>query len=131
MKSKFSKSLYAAFAILKYSNSKSKSRIFNTDTIKQLESIDFLAKLKENPEAIYIDIRTAIEYKLGHHPRSINIDFLWGFEEQISKIDHTKTIFLNCETAHRSPYAVYLLKKMGFTKIYDLKGGFMKIRSKI
>ena len=122
------KFLYSIYAIYRYSTKKSLAEIFNSDTIKQISSDEFLNKIKENLDAIVIDVRTPFEYKISHHPRAININFLTNFEKQITKIDPNKTIFLYCESAHRSPYATSLLKKHGFKKIYDLQGGFMKIR---
>jgi len=128
---KISKSLFSIFAIYKYSTKKMLVSIFNSETIKQLNAKEFLSKLDSETDFIYIDLRTPIEFKISHHPKAININYLWNFEYLISKLDNTKTIFLNCESAHRSPYAVYQLKKLGFKKIYDLKGGFMKIRGKL
>ncbi len=119
---------YAVFAIYKYSTPKSLAKIFNTPSIQQIPANKFLKKIDENPKAILIDVRTPLEYKISKHPRAININFLTNFEDEIAKLDSSKTVFLYCESAHRSPYATFLLKKHGFTKIYDLKGGFMKIR---
>lgn len=123
--------LYSIFAIYKYSTSKKILKIFNSETIKQLESNEFLNKLENSTNYVYIDLRTPLEYKISHHPKAININYLWHFKKKVSKIDKTKTIFINCLSAHRSPYAVFQLKKLGFTKIYDLKGGFLTITKNV
>ena len=129
--SKFGESLYAIYAIQRYSTKKSLSKIFNTQTIKQLSATEYLQKIEERPEALVVDLRTPLEYKLSHHPRAININFLYNFKEKIAELDHTKPIFITCLTAHRSPYAALLLKNLGFTEIYDLKGGFVTIRNQV
>ena len=129
--SKIGESLYAVYAIQKYSTKKYLAKIFNTNAIKQLPAKAYLQKIEEMPDAIIVDLRTPMEYKLSHHPRAININYLYGFKEKISKLDNSKPIFITCLTAHRSPYAALLLKKAGFKEIYDLKGGFVTIRNMI
>jgi len=129
--SKLGDFLYALYAIQRYSTPKSLARIFDTKTIRQLPAAEYLKKIEEMPEAIVVDLRTPLEYKLGHHPRAINLNFLYGFKEKIAKLDTGKPIFITCLTAHRSPYAALLLKDLGFTEIYDLKGGYLTIRGKL
>jgi len=129
--SKISESLYAIYAIQRYSTKKKLAEIFDTPTIKQLPADEYLQKIKEMPDAIVVDLRTPLEYKIAHHPRAININYLYNFKEKIAKLDNTKPIFITCLTAHRSPYAALLLKKLGFNEIYDLKGGFVTIRNKV
>ena len=115
-------------AIYIYSTKKNIAKIFNTDTIKQIDKDVFLKMIEDDKEALVVDLRTPFEFNISHHPRAININYLSGFKEKIMKLDNTKTIFINCETAHRSPYATVSLKEVGFTKIYDLKKGFSQIR---
>ncbi len=129
--SKIGDSLYAIYAIQRFSTKKSLTKIFDTPTIQQLPAKAYLQKIEEMPDALVVDLRTPLEYKLSHHPRAININFLYNFKGKIAKLDNTKPIFITCLTAHRSPYAALLLKKLGFKEIYDLKGGFVTIRSLI
>lgn len=129
--SKISESLYAIFAIQKYSTRKNLAKIFNSETIKQLPAKEYLQKIEAMPDALVVDLRTPLEYKISHHPRAININFLYNFKAQIAQLDPAKPIFITCLTAHRSPYAALLLKELGFKEIYDLKGGFVTIRNLI
>ena len=100
----------------------SKKNIYNSETITQLELNDYINKIKTSDNFIIIDVRTAPEFEKGHYPTAININLIQSkkFQQEIEKLDISKTIFLYCETAHRSPFATNYLKKAGFTKIYDL-----------
>ena len=121
--------LYSIFAIYKYSTKQNRVKIFNSNTIKQLDKDVYLQLIEEKKEALVIDLRTPFEYNMSHHPRAININYLMRFKEKISKLDTNKPVFICCETAHRSPYATLQLKEVGFTEIYDLKKGYSQIRS--
>lgn len=109
----------------------SNKKIYNSETITQLELNDYINKIKTTDSLIIIDVRTAAEYDNGHYPTAININLIKSklFQQEIEKLDKSKTVFLYCETAHRSPFATTFLKKAGFTKIYDLEKGYSQIRN--
>ena len=73
-----------------------------------------------------IDVRTPSEFKKGHIENAINVDFkAANFIENISFFDKNKTLLIYCRTGNRSGKASKLIDSIGFSKIYDLKGGFM------
>ena len=106
--------------------------IYNTATIKQIPIDEYISKIQNiNPDSlIIIDVRTTAEYNQGHYPNAVNVNFFKSFKKDTKNMDTTKTVFIYCETAHRSPYAAKFLKQNGFTKIYDLKKGYSQIRKK-
>lgn len=108
-------------------NSCSYQRIFDSPTITQLSAEDYLAKIAATENSIVIDVRTSSEYEKGHLSNAINISYLNDFKRETAKLDTNKTVFLYCQTAHRSPFATKILKKHGFTEIYDLEKGYSKI----
>ncbi|NAS32722.1 rhodanese-like domain-containing protein [Flavobacteriaceae bacterium R38] len=73
-----------------------------------------------------IDIRTPGEYKAGYIDDAINIDFydLGNFIIQFEKLDKTKPVYIYCHSGVRSRHASNKLIALGFTKIYDYKGGY-------
>ena len=72
-----------------------------------------------------IDVRTAKEYKNGHIPNSQNLDFLNGdFQKGISSLDKEKPVYVYCKSGNRSGKAAAALKEKGFTKVFDLEGGY-------
>jgi len=105
-------------------------KIFSSPTIQQLEKQEYLTKLHAcHDDCILIDVRTPHEYRKAHLDNAINISYILGrFNKKIKRLDHSKTIFLYCQTAHRSPLATKKLKRAGFTKIYDLKDGYQTIK---
>ncbi len=109
-------------------NSCTYKNIYNTDTIKQIPLEEFKANTIGNDSVIIIDVRTPAEYNASHYPNAINVNMLKSFKKDTKKFDNTKTVFLYCETAHRSPFATRFLKQNGFTKIYDLDKGYSQYK---
>lgn len=73
-----------------------------------------------------VDVRTPNEYNSGHIQKAINIDFFnsQNFQTQFQKLDKSKPVYLYCRSGARSQKAARKLLGMGFTEIYDLKGGY-------
>lgn len=94
--------------------------------ISLISSKEFIKEYEQNQNAILIDVRTPEEYSKGYIKHAINFDiYSKSFEQKISTIDNSKTIFLYCRSGKRSNSAAHILVKMGFEKIYDLKGGYL------
>lgn len=75
-------------------------------------------------QSVLIDVRTPQEYAEAHLKGAINMDYYSkDFVEQIKAIDPNKTILLYCKSGNRSGQAAAVLKKHGFSKVYDLEGG--------
>lgn len=73
-----------------------------------------------------IDIRTPREFTQGHLKNSININYYENnFLDEMSKLDKTKDVYIYCLTGYRSGRAAKKLERIGFTKVYDLKGGII------
>jgi len=74
-----------------------------------------------------VDVRTPKEYTSGHLRNAINIDYYdSNFAVDMAKLDKNKTLYIYCRSGGRSGSAAKKLKDMGFTKVYDLKGGIIK-----
>ncbi|MXO32260.1 thioredoxin domain-containing protein [Apibacter sp. B2912] len=88
-----------------------------------LEPKDFLQKLK-NSNSILIDVRTPEEFETGHIKNAIDLDYRnASFSDKIRKLDTSKTYMIYCRSGKRSASTVDSLKNLGFTHLYDLKGG--------
>lgn len=84
-------------------------------------------KIKETPNPQIIDVRTPVEFSGEHLDGAVNID--WNgdnFEDEVSKLDKSKPVFVYCKIGGRSKQAANKLSEMGFTAIYDLSGGILK-----
>ena len=73
-----------------------------------------------------IDIRTCVEYQMGHIDNAKHIDFsqINTFVEKFEKFDKKRPLYIYCLTGSRSQQAARILYQMGFKKIYDLGGGY-------
>ena len=87
------------------------SNLFKTNATTEL-------KEKIANGALLLDVRTKAEFAGGHAEGSKNIplDQLSG---NISKLDKSKPIVAVCASGMRSGSAVNLLKKHGFTEVYN------------
>ncbi len=73
-----------------------------------------------------VDVRTPEEYEAGHIKKATNIDFLAdNFEKEIQKVNKDRPVFIYCRSGGRSGRAAELMKKLGFKKVYDLRGGYL------
>lgn len=75
-----------------------------------------------------VDVRTAKEFNGGHIKNAVNIDYFKAanFKKSFEKLDKDKPVYLYCRSGARSLKAARRLVDMGFSKIYDLKGGYMR-----
>lgn len=79
------------------------------------------------PKVQLVDVRTPEEFDKGHIENAININFRNKevFERSFSKLNKNKPVYVYCRSGARSQGAARRLVEMGFSKIYDLEGGYM------
>jgi rhodanese-related sulfurtransferase len=92
--------------------------------------------LKNNPAAIYLDVRTEAEFAAGHPEGAINIPvvFLKGpgqmevnpeFIEVAEKVlPKDRKLVVGCMAGGRSQRACEMLEDAGFTDLTNVVGGF-------
>ncbi|MCW8829234.1 MAG: rhodanese-like domain-containing protein [Gammaproteobacteria bacterium] len=76
--------------------------------------------------ALLLDVREDNEYKDGHILDSLHIP-LGKLGERMDELEkfREKPIIVGCRSGHRSASACAKLRKRGFGKVYNLKGGVM------
>ena len=74
-------------------------------------------------DALWIDVRTADEYRQGHVPGAIHIPYE-EIAERIGEVTQDKNalIYLYCRSGRRSGIALETLSKVGFTNAFNLGG---------
>ncbi len=99
----------------------------NSDKFEVLDKNAFKAAIRQKKVQL-VDVRTPREYKGGHIGKAINIDLFQGgsFKQAIEKLDKSKPVYLYCRSGSRSKKAAQKILDMGFEKVYDLKGGYMR-----
>ena len=74
-----------------------------------------------------IDVRSKLEREKGHLKDSINIP-LNDFDTYTNTLIKSDTYYIHCAGGYRSMIACSLLKRLGFSSLFDISGGFAEIR---
>lgn len=85
-------------------------------TVEEVKS-----KLKDKTSQ-FIDVRTPGEYNANHRKPFKNIP-LSDLSKEAAGLDKEKEVIVICQSGMRSAKAAKMLKKLGFEKIYNVKGG--------
>lgn len=91
----------------------------------KIDKAKFISLMK-TPNVKILDVRTPSEFSEGHVDGAININyfsdqFLGTCEKNIPK---NFTVLVYCAAGGRSEQACRILKKAGYSKLFDLKGGY-------
>lgn len=87
--------------------------------IKQLSA----RELDQKRGAVIIDVRTNKEYGQGHIPGAVHVP-LADVGTKVKKLKKDKEIVVYCQSGSRSIWAIKRLIGMGYTHLYNLKGGY-------
>jgi rhodanese-related sulfurtransferase len=102
---------------------------------KELSFEEVCARLKANPKAVLLDVRTPGEFNgssdvetFGHFKNAININ-VEELSSRLNEINKYKDqeVLVYCSHSHRSPRASYLLTTSGFTNVSNVAGGVSTI----
>ncbi len=112
------KNLFVVFTLLFTVNLYAQSE--NT----KLSPVEFKANYFKQ-RGMLVDVRTPEEFEEGHIAGAVNINIAApDFEKNFEALDRSKPIFLYCTVGGRSAKAAVILRRKGFSKIYDLNGGY-------
>ena len=105
--------------------------------INQMTPPEAKAALDANPDAVYLDVRTEMEFDRGHPVGAINIpvvfpdpttggmqvnpDFVATVEGILAR---NARIFCGCQMGGRSQKAAEILAQAGYTDLTNVRGGF-------
>jgi len=97
----------------------------SSDKIKRISSTELQSKVGQQIQLI--DVRTPEEFLENNIEGSQNIDISSkDFEQKAAQLDQNKPIYVYCRKGSRSRKASQKLEDLGFTEIYDLKGGILE-----
>jgi rhodanese-related sulfurtransferase len=105
--------------------------------IEQINSQKAKEMLDQDPEAIYVDVRSIPEFLRGHPIRALNIP-LFHYNEQVQQMSpnpdflkvseavlpQDKTLIVGCMVGGRSQKACEALAQAGFEKLHNVMGGY-------
>lgn len=94
--------------------------------MKDLTREEFKEQVKNDPDAVILDVRTQEEVDEGIIPNAKNLDIYKGqeFVDELEKLDKSKNYYVYCRSGKRSVQAATLMDSLGFNKTYNLLGGF-------
>ncbi len=90
-------------------------------------------ELINNKETFLLDVRKPFENRIGSFKKSVNPDInnFKDFPKYLKKLKKNQSIAMFCTGGIRCEKASIYLKKRGFKKIYQLKGGILNYLKKI
>ena len=95
----------------------------SSDSVASMDVANFSKKIQESG-VITLDVRTRGEFSQGHIAGAINIDVEADtFNNEVSKLDKTKTYAVYCQSGRRSAIAAEEMKKLGFEHLFNLSNG--------
>lgn len=83
---------------------------------------------KDQPGTV-LDVRTQEEFDKGAVPNAVLIDWYSDtFNQEVGKLNKELPVYIYCHSGGRSKRAMNRMSGLGFTEIYNLKGGMMAWR---
>ena len=97
----------------------------SVDKFEILDYMEFKNQIVNNVQLI--DVRTSEEFNAGHIEGAINIDFKNEevFYQSFQRLDKKNPVYVYCRSGNRSKKSADKLLEIGFSKVYDLKGGYI------
>ena len=97
----------------------------SVDKFEILDYMEFKNQIENNVQLI--DVRTSEEFNAGHIEGAINIDFKNEevFYQSFQRLDKKNPVYVYCRSGNRSKKSADKLLEMGFSKVYDLRGGYI------
>lgn len=99
----------------------------NNESLAVFKNIDIdeFEKMMEGEGVVVLDVRTPPETAMGMIEGAIEVDVKNpDFVQQIQKLDKDKTYLIYCRSGRRSVTACNLMAEQGFTKLYNMLGGY-------
>jgi rhodanese-related sulfurtransferase len=97
-------------------------RFMPTKGVRNISTAELKNELK-NKNKLFIDVRTPGEYKGNHIREFKNIPLNQLAQKAEKELSNDKEVIVICQSGMRSGQASKLLKKLGYTKVTNVKGG--------
>ena len=105
--------------------------------IRQTTPPEAYATLTGRPGAVYLDVRTEVEFEAGHPAGARNVPVVFfdpaggsprpnpEFVAAVERlVPRTATLLVGCQAGGRSQHACELLVAAGYTDLTNVRGGF-------
>ncbi len=110
-----------------YGTQESIAREFSLRTVNIKKFVQIWEEKNIRNQAILLDVRTQNEFRQGHAPGALLIDFYKkDFRQRLDRLDRNKTYFIYCNSGRRSGLTLRMMKSLGFREVYNLAGGWSR-----
>ena len=91
-----------------------------------LSQSEWSEQLKNDLNAVVLDVRTEDEWNDGFIPNAVFNDIYkgQGFIYKLEEMDKTKNYYVYCKSGGRSGQACAIMNQLGFKNAFNLEGGF-------
>ncbi|MDQ0162700.1 rhodanese-like domain-containing protein [Aeribacillus alveayuensis] len=96
-------------------------RILPTKGVRNISTAELKNELGQKDKQ-YLDVRTQAEYR-SHHIRGFQNIPLHYLKQRAHELSKDKEVIVICQSGMRSNKASKLLKKLGFKRVTNVKGG--------
>jgi rhodanese-related sulfurtransferase len=96
-------------------------RILPVKGVRQISTAELKNELKDKNKQ-FVDVRTSGEFK-GNHIRGFKNIPLHQLTQKSNELSKDKEVVVICQSGMRSQKACKMLKKLGFNKVTNVKGG--------
>ena len=94
------------------------------------EAFSLIEDTRNNSNFVIIDVRTPQEFAEERIEGALNLDYYADtFEDELNKLDKTKTYVIYCRSGGRSGNALALMKELGFSEVYNVQGEIINWKS--
>ena len=94
-----------------------------TDGIPEITAKDLKARQDRGDDLFILDVREPHEYQICNLRG--NLIPLGQLPNRVNELDSSREIVAHCRSGKRSADAVEFLRKAGFQKVWNLKGGIL------
>ncbi|WP_288008505.1 rhodanese-like domain-containing protein [Kyrpidia sp.] len=92
--------------------------------VEQLAAETLETWKKQEKGRLIVDVREAHEFRSGHVPGAVNVP-LSRLSRELHRIPKDREVALICRSGHRSVQAARILKKAGYTRLWNVRGGMI------
>jgi len=97
-------------------------RLLPTKGVNNISTIELKAELNDKTKQ-FVDVRTPGEFKGNHIGGFKNIPLQVIAQKAEKELSKDKEVIVICQSGMRSGQASKILKKLGFSKVTNVKGG--------
>ncbi len=101
--------------------------IFGKKKYDVLSSEEFETAIRTQKKIYLLDVRAKSEFDDRKIPNALNLDIRNpNFKNKIAQFDPAKAVYIYCQSGKRAGRACDMFVKLGFEKVYNLKGGLIQ-----